>query len=99
MNHMVDRVALIYEQTPDGEVPQADDDAGHAALDPALVLPRRVAWWAQQAPQRPFLQEATGRSLTYGEAWQHVLRWTTWLGRLGLRRGDRLVTMLPASAD
>lgn len=38
-------------------------------------------------------------SLTYGQAWDRVLRWATWLKGLGLRRGDRLVTMIPASAD
>lgn len=46
-----------------------------------------------------FLQEVTGLSVTYGEAWERVLRWAAWLTELGLRRGDRLVTMLPASAD
>jgi crotonobetaine/carnitine-CoA ligase len=89
----------IYQRTPDGDIPAADDDAGRVALDPAMVLPFRVAWWAEQHPARPFLQEVTGLSLTYGETWDRVLRWATWLTELGLRRGDRLVTMLPASAD
>jgi len=89
----------IYQRTPDGGIPAVDDDALRVALDPAMVLPYRVAWWAGQESARPFLQEVTGLSLTYGEAWHRVLRWATWLTELGLRRGDRLVTMLPASAD
>ena len=89
----------IYQRTPDGGIPAVDDDALRVALDPAMVLPYRVAWWAGQESARPCLQEVTGLSLTYGEAWHRVLRWATWLTELGLRRGDRLVTMLPASAD
>jgi crotonobetaine/carnitine-CoA ligase len=92
-------VAQIYQRTQTGDVPAADDDAGSVALDPALALPRRVAWWAERAPARIFLQDVTGRPVTYGQAWQRALRWATWLTDLGLRRGDRLVTMLPASAD
>ena len=92
-------VTAIYQRTPAREVPAADDDAGQVAADPARVLPRRVAWWAEREPARIFLQEVTGPPLTYGEAWHRVLRWAAWLTGLGLRRGDRLVTMLPASAE
>jgi crotonobetaine/carnitine-CoA ligase len=92
-------VAQIYERTTTGDVPAVDDDPGVIALDPALVLPRRVAWWADREPGRPFLQDVTGRSLTYGQAWELALRWATWLTDLGLQRGDRFVTMIPASAD
>ena len=92
-------MAQIYERTMAGDVPAVDDDAGVIALDAALVLPRRVAWWAARETGRPFLQDVTGRSLTYGQAWELALRWATWLTSLGLRRGDRFVTMIPASAD
>ena len=76
-----------------------DDDAGTLALDPAAVLPRRVATWAHQDPDRPFLEEVTGRRLTYGETWAAVRRWTGWLHALGVRPGDRVVSVLPASID
>src|SRR6202042_3743821 len=76
-----------------------DDDAETVALDPAYVLPRLVAAWAATAPERPFLAEVTGRRASYGETWAGVRRWTTWLGELGIRRGDRVVSMLPASVD
>jgi crotonobetaine/carnitine-CoA ligase len=80
-------------------VPAADDDPATVALDPAHVLPRRVASWAASDPHRPFLTEVSGRSLTYGETWDAVRRWRTWLRDRGVRRGDRVVTMLPASVD
>ncbi|HVW42912.1 MAG TPA: AMP-binding protein [Amycolatopsis sp.] len=81
------------------EVPAYDDDPGTVALDPALVLPRRVAEWAAKDPGRPFLAEVTGATLSYGETWDAVRRRHTWLTDLGVRRGDRVISMLPASAD
>jgi carnitine-CoA ligase len=95
---MVVAVDVSYHWPPGTDIPAADDDA-RCATDPARVLPRRVAWWADQTPARTFLQEVTGISLSYGAAWDRVLRWAGWLEQLGLRRGDRLITMLPASAD
>ena len=68
-------------------------------MDPAFVLPRRVAFWAGEDPGRPFLEEVTGRSLSYGETWHQVTRWAAWLRSLGVRRGGRIITMLPASLD
>jgi crotonobetaine/carnitine-CoA ligase len=90
-------VATIYAATRD--VPASDDDALALALDPALVLPRRVADWAATDPDRPFLQEVTGRALTYGATWDAARRWATWLTEMGVEPGDRVVTMLPASID
>jgi crotonobetaine/carnitine-CoA ligase len=43
--------------------------------------------------------EVTGRTATYGQVWDGVLRWCTWLSDLGVGRGDRVVSMLPASID
>jgi carnitine-CoA ligase len=77
----------------------SDDDPGRIGLDPAFVLPRRVAYWARRDPDRPFLAEVTGRSLSYGDTWHQVARWASWLRDLGVRRGDRIITMLPASLD
>jgi crotonobetaine/carnitine-CoA ligase len=76
-----------------------DDDAGAVALDPAYVLPRLVASWATTAPERPFLAEVTGRRVSYGETWAGVRRWASWLSELGIRRGDRVASILPASID
>ena len=76
-----------------------DDDAGTLGRDPAFVLPRRVAAWAEQDPDRRFLTEVTGRTTTYGQTWTAVRRWATWLDTLGIRPGHRVVSMLPASID
>lgn len=92
-------MAEIYGRTSTGDVPARDDDAGTVALDPAYVLPRRVAWWAARSPDRAFLQEVTGRALTYGQTWDAARRWATWLSEQGVGRGDRFVTMVPASVD
>jgi crotonobetaine/carnitine-CoA ligase len=82
-----------------GNVRADDDDPAAVALDPAYVLPRRVAWWAEHEPDRPFLADVDGRALTYGETWVAVRQWMTRLHGLGLTPGDRLVTMLPSSID
>lgn len=81
--------------------PDRDDVANLAtlALDPAQVVPRRVAAWADAAPELPFLAEVTGREASYGQAWDLVRRWASWLDDLGVRPGDRVVSMLPASVD
>lgn len=80
-------------------VPSADDDPAALALDPAWVLPRRIAEWAEREPDRPFLEEVTGRAVSYGESVEGIRRWATMLRSLGVARGDRVVTMLPASID
>jgi crotonobetaine/carnitine-CoA ligase len=74
-------------------------DLAALALDRAQVLPRKVADRAAANPGHPFLAEVTGRCATYGETWAAVQRWVTWLGELGVGRGDRVVSMLPASMD
>jgi crotonobetaine/carnitine-CoA ligase len=80
-------------------VPVVDDDPGAVALDPARVVPRLVAEQAARHPERPFLVEVTGRALSYGQTWDAVRRWCTWLSAHGVRPGDRVVSMLPASID
>ena len=64
-----------------------------------MVLPARLAWWAEREPDRPFLQEVTGRSTTYGEFMVEIRRWCTVLREAGVAPGDRLMSMLPASID
>jgi crotonobetaine/carnitine-CoA ligase len=58
-----------------------------------------VAAQAATTPERPFLAEVIGRRASYGETWAGVRGWTSWLGELGIRRGDHIVSMLPASVD
>ncbi len=85
--------------SPDQSVPASDDDAGTLALDPEYVLPRRLAWWAERDPDRPFMVEVTGRTTTYAETIEGIRRWATVLRELGAEPGDRVVSMLPASID
>jgi carnitine-CoA ligase len=82
-----------------GPLAPADDDAGPYALAHAHVLTRVVASRAEADPRRPFLQEVSGRNADYGQVWAGVGRWAAWLGELGVQRGDRVVSMLPASVD
>jgi carnitine-CoA ligase len=98
---MAEEIGAAGEDSRGGwvEPSASDDDPARLGLDPAFVLPRRVAYWARRDPGRLFLQEVTGRSLSYAEAWHQVARWAGWLRSLGVRRGDRIITMLPASLD
>ena len=89
-------MSLIYGPRA---VPLEDDDPGTVGLDPTWVLPRRVRWWAEREPDRPFLTEVTGRSSSYGQTWQDVLRWQSLLRRLGLQRGEAVLSLLPSSID
>ena len=76
-----------------------EDDPRRVAVDPELVLPRRIAHWAATDPDRPFLVEVGGRTRTYGEVLDGVQRWITLLRANGVGAGDRVASFLPASID
>jgi carnitine-CoA ligase len=63
-----------------------------------LLLPALIAQQARQDPERTFVQEVGGASLTLAAFNDAVLRWADAYRRLGVAAGDRVVTMLPASA-
>lgn len=80
--------------------PFVEEDPLDIALDPANVLPRRIARWATTDPHRPFLVEAaTGRTASYGETWAEIGRWARVLADAGVGRGSRIATLLPSSVD
>lgn len=79
-------------------VPETDDPLARG-LDPSLVLPVQIQRWATTEPDRPFMTEVSGRSVTYGEFWDELLRWCTLLQSMGVQPGDRIVSLLPASID
>src|ERR1700689_3241853 len=64
------------------------------AFDPLSALPTRISdavWkWADKAPDRPALVEASG-AWTYGELASAIAKTRTWLSALGVRPGDRVM--------
>jgi acyl-coenzyme A synthetase/AMP-(fatty) acid ligase len=76
-----------------------DDDVLTNGLDPNLVLPAMIRRWADEDPERAFMIEVGGRSVTYGEFWDELLGWVTRLQPLGVKPGDRVASLLPASID
>ncbi len=68
-------------------------------MEPGQVLPARIAWWADRTPDRPFMQEVTGRRASYAGFLDEVCRWSSRLSELGVRRGDRVISLLPTSID
>ena len=64
-----------------------------------LVLPHLLAARAQEHPDRTFLQEVDGRSVTYAEMHSAALTWADAYRRLGVRPGDRVAVMLPTDID
>ncbi|MET0732872.1 MAG: AMP-binding protein [Casimicrobiaceae bacterium] len=79
--------------------PRAADDPLRIATDHANVLPRRIARLAVTHPEQLFLVETSGRSLTYAQCHEALLRCCAYLRSLGLRPGDRILSFLPSSID
>ena len=65
--------------------------------DRSLVLPTLISARARQNPDRTFVEEVGGSSLTYAEFDAANLRWAAAYRRVGVAAGDRVVTMLPSS--
>jgi carnitine-CoA ligase len=80
--------------------PEGDDPLA-TGLDPAVVIPARIAHWADVEPDRTFMTEvdATGRSVTYGEFHDELLRWCAYLRALGVGPSARVAAFLPQSID
>jgi crotonobetaine/carnitine-CoA ligase len=64
-------------------------------LDREVLLPNLIGRFAREEPDRPFITEVTGRSVTYGEFHRLTLCWVHKLRELGLSPGDRALTMSP----
>ena len=94
-----DRAPNDEHVTGDDDRAPDDDDPAAVALDPGLVLPARIAHWAQVDPDRPFLVEVGGRTSTFGDVHDGVRRWAALLERVGVRAGDRVASFLPPSID
>lgn len=64
-----------------------------------LVLPHLLASRAAECPDRTFLQEVDGRSISYADLHRHTLIWADAYRRLGTVPGDRVAVMLPTGID
>jgi len=62
------------------------------------TVPERIRMWATAHPDRPFLVEAGGRTLSYGEFHDESLVWAAAYRMLGLVPGDNVVTLVRPSA-
>jgi crotonobetaine/carnitine-CoA ligase len=65
-----------------------------AAKQRDKTLPQLLAERAESEADRPFLLDADGPQVTFGQAYERALRWATTLQELGVRRGDHVATML-----
>ncbi|MBM3345225.1 MAG: AMP-binding protein [Betaproteobacteria bacterium] len=68
-------------------------------LAPDLVLPNLIARRAAAFPDRVFLQHVDGSQMTYRQLHEKALRWAGGLARLGVKRGDTVLVMLPNGFD
>lgn len=82
---------------PRGDAPI--DDPGAAAEDRELALPRLVARWAKIEPQRSYLEEVSGRVVSYGELNALAGRWAAAMRALGVASGEPVGSFLPQSID
>ncbi len=63
------------------------------------MLPAVIARRAAENPDRAFLVEIAGRSMTYQQTWQAIRQWMAALARAGISAGDAVASFLPQSAD
>lgn len=68
-------------------------------LDRTQVMPHLLALRAAESPDRVFLEEVGGRSMTYAEVHNEVLTWADAYRRHGVGPGDHVAVMLPTSID
>jgi crotonobetaine/carnitine-CoA ligase len=59
----------------------------------ADLMPQRVAHWAGERPSGPALRHVDGSVLTWADAHQDSLRWSSALERLGVVHGEPVVTV------
>jgi crotonobetaine/carnitine-CoA ligase len=90
---------MSFSTNPNDALDATDDDVAVIATDPANLLLNRLADWARRDPDRPFLTEVNGPTLTFGEFETAMRRWMTWLRQQGIGPGDRVASLLPGSLD
>ncbi len=68
-------------------------------LDRGLMLPQLLARRAAEHPDRVFLQDVGGRSMTYRELHEANLTWADAYRRIGVQEGENVATMLLGSFE
>jgi crotonobetaine/carnitine-CoA ligase len=63
------------------------------------ILPNLIARIAAEEPDRPFIEEVTGRTCTYGELDALARCWAAAFRRRGIGAGDHVLTMIPPRID
>ncbi len=66
---------------------------------PAMNVVSLLRETAKRVPSKPALIMPDGQSLSFGELWDRVCRVSAGLRAAGLRPGDRMVVMIPMSAE
>jgi carnitine-CoA ligase len=66
-------------------------------LTPAqrYVLPILVRRHAEQAPDRTFIEEVSGRRVSYSDAHELIMRWAGALGEHGVEKGEAVLVFMP----
>ncbi|TQC45196.1 ATP-dependent acyl-CoA ligase [Rhodococcus sp. WS4] len=62
-------------------------------------LPELLIDHSRNAPDRPFLQDVSGFTATYGEVFEASLRWADAWRHAGIGAGDRVAVFIPPSPD
>jgi crotonobetaine/carnitine-CoA ligase len=62
------------------------------------TVPERIQTLAAEHPDRPFVVEADGRTVSYGDFHTESLVWAAAYRSLGLGAGDNVVTVIRPSA-
>jgi crotonobetaine/carnitine-CoA ligase len=68
-------------------------------MDHQTSIPALLARRAAENPDRVLMREVGGRSVSFGAFQDEALEWAGALAGLGIRAGDRVLTMLPPSID
>lgn len=71
-------------------------DVGIATMD---TLPRALAKRARATPDRVFIQEVAGQSVTYAQFHARALLWAAAFRAQGVKEGDRIAVFMPGSVD
>ena len=68
-------------------------------MDRSLILPHLIARRAQETPERVYLEDVAGPSLTYARTHEMARRWARAFQRLGVRPDHTVLSMLPTGFD